>query len=239
MPRLRFEIEAEDRGSDAVDKLGRNVDALDRDIDGLARGLDKEAVAAGKAERENKGLASGLGNVSTAAVAAVASAAALAAGFVALTRQQAEYHRLVERSAFVSNRSARDVEALIRTFELYGIQIDSTEDALRTFYDRLGDARADPNIESAQIFRQVGLDITAADVKLEDFLERLQSFDRQSQIFIIETVLGGEGAAILQAAAAADFQGNLDASLQLTLDDQSRQTLLEARLFVHAIRTNI
>ena len=76
------------------------------------------------------------------------------------------------------------VEALIKTFEQYGVAIDSTEDALRTFYDRLGDARADPNIESAQIFRQVGLDIEDADVKLEDFLGKLQGFNRQSQIFI-------------------------------------------------------
>ena len=148
MPRLNFEIEAEDRGSAAVDKLGRNVEALDRDIDGLAAGLDKQARAAAKAERDNRGLAAGLGGVSAAADVALASAAALAVGFVALTRQQAEYHRTVERAAFVSNRSSRDVETLIRTFEQYGIAIDSTEDALRTFYDRLGDARADPNIEA-------------------------------------------------------------------------------------------
>ena len=100
-------------------------------------------------------------------------ATALAAGFVALTRQQAEYHRLVERAAFVSNRHVRETEALIKTFELYGIAIDSTEDALRTFYDRLGEARDDPNSEAALRFRQVGLDIDAADVKLEDFLERV------------------------------------------------------------------
>lgn len=228
MPRLRFEIEAEDRGSAEVDKLSRNVDQLDRDIDDLSRGLDRQARAAGESQRATGGLATELGSLRTALTAGVAGAAALAAGFVALTRQQAEYQRLVERSAFVSNRNEREVEALIRTFEQYGIAIDATEDALRTFYDRLGDARADPNIESAQIFRQVGLDIDAADVRLEEFLERIQSFDRQSQIFIIETVLGGEGAAILQAASQAGFQGQVQANLALTLDPDDREAILQA-----------
>ena len=221
MPRLSFEIEAEDRGSAEVDKLGRNVNELDRDIDELSRGLREEARAADQSERSTRGLGLAMGGT-------LAAVGGLAAGFVALTRQQAEYHRLVERSAFVSNRSQQDVEALIRTFEQYGIAIDSTEDALRTFYDRLGDARADPNIEAAQIFRQVGLEIDDADVRLEDFLERLQSFDRQSQIFIVETVLGGEGAAILQAASQAGFRGQVEANLTLTLDPEDRQAILEA-----------
>ena len=221
MPRLSFEIEAEDRGSAEVNKLGRNVDALDKDIDGLSRSLRDEARAADQSESSTRRLGLAMGG-------ATAAVGGLAAGFIALTRQQAEYHRLVERSAFVSNRSQQDVEALIRTFEQYGIQIDSTEDALRTFYDRLGDARADPNIEAAQIFRQVGLEIDSADVRLEDFLERLQSFDRQSQIFIVETVLGGEGSAILQAAADAGFRGNLEANLQMTLDPDDREAILQA-----------
>ena len=221
MPRLQFEIEAEDRGSAEVDKLSRNVDELERGIDDLSRSQREQARAADESERSTRGFA-------LAAGGAVATVGALAAGFVALTRQQAEYQRLVERASFVSNRSQRDVEALIRTFEQYGIAIDSTEDALRTFYDRLGDARADPNIEAAQIFRQIGLDINRADVRLEDFLERIQDFDRQSQIFTIETVLGGEGAAILQAAADAEFRGNLEANLNLTLDPEDRQAILEA-----------
>ena len=221
MPRLQFEIEAEDRGSAEVDKLSRNVDELERGIDDLSRSQRDQARAADESERSTRGFA-------LAAGGAVATVGALAAGFVALTRQQAEYQRLVERASFVSNRSQRDVEALIRTFEQYGIAIDSTEDALRTFYDRLGDARADPNIESAQIFREIGLEIDRADVRLEDFLERIQALDRQSQIFVIETVIGGEGAAILQAAADANFQGNLEANLTLTLDPEDRQAILEA-----------
>ena len=222
MPRLQFEIEAEDRSSAEVDKLSRNVDALDRNIDDLSRSMEEQARAADISERNNKRLALAMGG-------AVATAGALAAGLVALTQRQAEYHRQIRDLSFFTGRSQRDLEAYSRALVVLGADFQDARDAVLDFRERVGEARVDPNSEIARSFRDIGFDVNNANLTIEDYLDLLARIpDRQVAIFEARTILGDTGANLLPLIANSDLRGVIDAQLELVLDDDARADLIDS-----------
>ena len=255
MANVNFAIRARDEGSSQVDQVAKEVDRLEgkladlgkqgkdtgRELDGLERetkatgreldGLGREAKKTGREldglERETKEATGGLGRMKAGIGVAALAAIGLASAVGAAASQTQEFHRINTLFAAATNRSRQSLEALTRTFKVYSIEQDTVIDAAKTLQDRIGDALADPNVEAGQIFKQMGLDIENDNVQLEDFLLKLDQFDRRSQVFIAETVLGGEATELLETIKDPAFQKTFQANLSVALDDKASDDILE------------
>ena len=225
MPDLKFQIEAEDRGSRTVEQIDERVEHLGESLGALGGRMRSAEQAADRFDGNLRRLSTQTAALSVGFIAAYDGVVALAQGLGDLIERSAEYHREIELVSRAVGRSAQELDALAKTYALYGVQVDQYSDAVRTFADRLGDARFDQGSEIAEIFAAIGLQIDDNNVRFEDFLGLLDQLDSSARQFVIEAIIGGEGARILEAFEDAGFSGYLEA--QIVLDQASREAILD------------
>ena len=219
-----------ERLDDAVSRLETELTAANRAGQGFqSPEFDQMAREAEQAERATGGLSEGLGSLHGVGLAAGAAIVAIGVGLVAAVRHSAEFQRSIQQTAAATGAQADNIEGLARTFQSYGLDVETTSTAVRDFYERLGEARTLPDSGIGQAFRDAGTDINDANLSLTDFLEDVgQLEDRAQQLYVIRTILTGDSEELLTALADSDFQGRLEVNIDMALAQADRERLLAA-----------
>ena len=227
--RAAREVRSLDDALEDLERTGRGLRLPDDEVDRLERELRDAGDALDGAGQAAGGLGEQLQGLAGPAAIAAAGIAAIGTALVLALRSSAEFQRQIFQTATATGEAADDIEGLARTFAVYGLEADRTSDAVRDFYERLGDARIDPASEIGEVFQLVGQDINDADANLLDFLDRVSRLeDRTQQIFAIRTILTGDSEELLTALTDANFRARLDANVELALSPQDRARLLES-----------
>ena len=227
--RAAREVRSLDDALEDLERTGRGLRLPDDEVDRLERELRDAARALDAADRSVGGFSAGLSELAGPAAIAAGAIAAIATASVLAVRSSAEFQRQIFQTATATGEAADEIEGLARTFAAYGLEADRTSDAVRDFYERLGDARIDPASEIGEVFQLVGQDINSADANLLDFLDRVSRLeDRSQQIFAIRTILTGDSEELLTALTDANFQARLEANVNLALSPEDRARILES-----------
>ena len=227
--RAAREVRSLDDALEDLERTGRSLRLPDDQVDRLERELRDAGDALDGADQATGRLGAGLRELAGPAALAAGAIAAIATASVLAVRSSAEFQRNIFQTAEATGEAADDIEGLARTFAAYGLEADRTSDAVRDFYERLGDARIDPASEIGEVFQLVGQDINDADANLLDFLERVSRLeDRSQQIFAIRTILTGDSEELLTALTDANFQARLEANVILALSPEDRARILES-----------
>ena len=227
--RAAREVRSLDDALEDLERTGRSLRLPDDQVDRLERELRDAGDALDDAGQATGGLGEQLQGLAGPAAIAAAGIAAIGTALVLAVRQSAEFQREIFQTAESTGTAADEIEGLARTFLAYGLDVERTSDAVRDFYERLGEARTLPDSGIGEAFRDAGFDINAAGADLTGFLSSVADLEsRAQQLYVIRTILTGDSEELLVALTDANFQARLDANVLVALDAADRARILEA-----------
>ena len=227
--RAAREVRSLDDALEDLERTGRSLRLPDDQVDRLERELRDAGDALDGADQSVGGLGDSLAGLAGPAAIAAAGIAAIGTALVLAVRSSAEFQREIFQTAQSTGTVASEIEGLSRTFLVYGLDVERTSDAVRDFYERLGEARTLPDSGIGEAFRDAGFDINAVDADLTGFLSSVADLEsRAQQLYVIRTILTGDSEELLVALTDANFQARLDANVLVALNDADRARILEA-----------
>lgn len=228
---IRLSLQDQNKVRQGLRALGRDGERSLKRFEMATRGpnkgllaLDRSVVALGASARGMAaslgvfgGLASRLGPAGVALAATAASAVALQRGLTAIVQPSLNFLDALDKAAQVAGISAERLQELRFVNEQFGVSVRETDEAVRRFGRRIGEA-IDGNQEYSKVLARLGIDIDDAsfalatqEERLDQVIAALSEIEDESVRAARASRLFGEDAGPKLAVALGATQAQVDA----------------------------